>query len=503
MALDFPNSPINGQVYTSGGVSWTWDGTKWTFTAGAGGGGAPTSAEYVTKSADATLSAERVLTDAVAITFDWTVAGAVKAIRAALTGDVTAAADGTVTTLATVNANVGTFQGITVNAKGLVTAAIAQGYLTANQTVTLSGDVTGSGATAIAATLATVNANVGTFQGITVNAKGLVTAAAAMGYLTANQTVTLSGDVTGSGATAIAATIAAGAVTNAKLATMAANSVKGNNTGSAAAPIDLTGTQTTAMLDVFTSTLKGLAPSSGGGTTNYLRADGTWAAPAGGAAPALPNIVKFTASGTYTPTSGMRYCTVECIGGGGGGGGAVGSGTFYTWGAGGGSGGYSRLTASAATIGASQTVTIGTAGAAGAAAGGNGGAGGATSVGTLCVANGGSGGGGADQTSKLPQPGLGANTTGAVGDITGAGAPGQGGGVIGGGNWATGGAGAPGVFGGGAYSTTALTTAAGGAAGATGTNYGSGGSGGQAMAQATNRAGGAGATGFVVITEHF
>lgn len=58
----------------------------------------------------------------------------------------------------------------------------AQGYLTGNQTVTLSGDITGSGATAITTTLATVNANVGTFQGITVNAKGLVTGAANQSY---------------------------------------------------------------------------------------------------------------------------------------------------------------------------------------------------------------------------------------------------------------------------------------------------------------------------------
>jgi hypothetical protein len=38
----------------------------------------------------------------------------------------------------------------------------------------------------------------------------------------------------------------------------------------------------TALGNPFTSALKGLAPASGGGTTNFLRADGTWAAPAGG-----------------------------------------------------------------------------------------------------------------------------------------------------------------------------------------------------------------------------
>jgi hypothetical protein len=36
-------------------------------------------------------------------------------------------------------------------------------------------------------------------------------------------------------------------------------------------------------LPVFTSTVKGLVPLSGGGTTNFLRADGTWAAGGGGA----------------------------------------------------------------------------------------------------------------------------------------------------------------------------------------------------------------------------
>lgn len=43
----------------------------------------------------------------------------------------------------------------------------------------------------------------------------------------------------------------------------------------------LTGTQATTLLDVFTSALKGLAPASGGGTVNYLRADGTWSPPFG------------------------------------------------------------------------------------------------------------------------------------------------------------------------------------------------------------------------------
>lgn len=76
--------------------------------------------------------------------------------------------------------------------------------------------------------------------------------------------------------------IANSQVTNAKLANMAAHTYKGNNTGSSAAPIDVTSTQLTADLNQFTTTLQGVVPGSGGGTSNFLRADGTWAAPPSG-----------------------------------------------------------------------------------------------------------------------------------------------------------------------------------------------------------------------------
>ena len=46
-----------------------------------------------------------------------------------------------------------------------------------------------------------------------------------------------------------------------------------------------TGAQTTATaLPAFASSTKGVVPASGGGTSNYLRADGTWATPASGGA---------------------------------------------------------------------------------------------------------------------------------------------------------------------------------------------------------------------------
>jgi hypothetical protein len=117
-----------------------------------------------------------------------------------LSGDISGSGTATIAALLpNVNANVGTFQGLTINAKGQVTSATSVAYLTGNQPITLTGDVTGGpGATAITATLPTVNANVGTFQGLTINAKGQVTAAANQNYVTGGPYLpTAGGTITG------------------------------------------------------------------------------------------------------------------------------------------------------------------------------------------------------------------------------------------------------------------------------------------------------------------
>jgi hypothetical protein len=73
-----------------------------------------------------------------------------------------------------------------------------------------------------------------------------------------NQTITLSGDVTGSGATSISSTIANNVVTNAKVAQMAANTLKGNNTGSTANAADLTTAQVKTLLAIGESDVSSL-----------------------------------------------------------------------------------------------------------------------------------------------------------------------------------------------------------------------------------------------------
>jgi len=111
--------------------------------------------------------------------------------NANLTGDVTST--GNATTLATVTGTVGSFGSaslipiVTVNAKGLVTnvttVSIGGPYQpTGNYMTALTGDVAASGPGSAAATLATVNANVGSFGSvsavpvITVDGKGRITA---------------------------------------------------------------------------------------------------------------------------------------------------------------------------------------------------------------------------------------------------------------------------------------------------------------------------------------
>ena len=171
--------------------------------------------------------------------------------RAALTGAIIAAQDSNVTAL-------GSFTLAQLNT-ALSDADVATGGGTATGANT--GDqisVSGNAGTATA---------LATSRNFSLSGGGIT--AAAVGF-------------TGAANVVLSASVDAGHVTLARMADIAAARFIGRTTAGTGAPEALTGTQATALLDVFTAGLKGLAPASGGGTANFLRADGAWAAPGGG-----------------------------------------------------------------------------------------------------------------------------------------------------------------------------------------------------------------------------
>lgn len=74
--------------------------------------------------------------------------------------------------------------------------------------------------------------------------------------------------------------VATNGIGDAQFRQSAPNTVVGNPTGSTANVTDLTQAQLTALINDFTSSFSGAVPASGGGTVNFLRADGTFDEPA-------------------------------------------------------------------------------------------------------------------------------------------------------------------------------------------------------------------------------
>lgn len=98
---------VGAMFYRSGTNTWSpvVIGGNMTFSGGVlnstgGGGGAPVGAEYITSTADATLTAERVLTDSASITWDRTVPGQIRANSSAGGGNVSTSGTPTINQLA-------------------------------------------------------------------------------------------------------------------------------------------------------------------------------------------------------------------------------------------------------------------------------------------------------------------------------------------------------------------------------------------------------------------
>jgi hypothetical protein len=373
--------------------------------------------------------------------------------------------------------------GLAAGTSGGVPFFSATNAITSSALLTLRGVMVGGGAAGAPSTIA-----VGTNGQLLLGVTG---AAPAFGTMSQDVAITNAG----------VATIQTNVVTNAKAAQMAAATLKGNPTASLANASDFTIQGLTnlaaphATLDFIpiydhvSGTIKSATPSSvgsAGSVSSFNSATGA----------INTSVVEqfFSATGTYTPTAGMKYCVIRCLGGGGAGGGCAGGVGNAASGGGGGAGSLSEIVVPAATIGASKAVTIGAGGTVGTAGANAGNAGGDTSVGTICVGKGGSGGGGGNA-------GAAAGTTGA-------------GGIAGTGTIAgTGAAGAPGFNA--TITTVAIAGAGGGSsiygsggagrttngAGSNASGFGAGGGAGLELNNTVNVAGGTGSPGMVYIIE--
>ncbi len=269
-------------------------------------------------------------------------------------------------------------------------------------------------------------------------------------------------------------------------------------------PISLANGGTAASLaasngGIFYSNATTGAILSGTATAGLALLSGSSTTPSWSTLPPITKVVTqiFTGNGTYTPTTGMKYCDIICVGGGGGGGGVANSSALQiALGGGGGSGGYSRSLVTASTIGVSQAVTVGAAGTAGANTGGNGGNGGTTSVGAIISAAGGTGGAfSISGASVVVAGGLGGGT----GTATLANAGNDGGSGFGIEIAGISGFGAGSYLGG---ASPSITCDGGATPGEAGRSYGAGGSGAVSSNASGAQAGGAGSSGVVYITEY-
>ena len=164
----------------------------------------------------------------------------------------------TSTTTPAITLTLGAITPTSVAATGTVTGSNLSGTNTGDQTITLTGDVTGSGTGSFAATIANgavtlaKQADIATasFMGRNTAATGVQevlsiattkTMLSLTGTNSGDQTITLTGDVTGSGTGSFAATIANSAVTYAKIQNISAtNRILGRSTAGAGVVEEIT-----------------------------------------------------------------------------------------------------------------------------------------------------------------------------------------------------------------------------------------------------------------------
>jgi hypothetical protein len=270
-----------------------------------------------------------------------------------------------------------------------------------------------------------------------------------------------------------------------------------NITGTAAVANGGTGrtslTANNILLGNGTSAVNFVAPGTSG---NVLTSNGTtWVSAASASGGDYKQVV-FTSNGTWTKPAGLKAVKITVVGGGGGGG--LTNNTSISVGSGGGGGGGAAIRVlAAASLGATETVTVGSGGASDTA-------GGTSSFGSFASATGGQPGG-AD-TTVVASTNMNSGGAGGVGSSGNINIKGGGGGFgmlisTTGASGSVAGSGGSSILGGGAISKGTLANLA--VSGDSGGLYGGGGGGASARNSSTSKSGGAGAAGIVIVEEFY
>lgn len=284
----------------------------------------------------------------------WATTGTVTSVAIGVNNGITVAGS-PITSSGTITLGLGNITPTSVNS--IVLSGSSTPTLAVTGTSSISGNNTGDQSIGIAGNngigvsgspltgSGTITLSLGNITPITVNGNTLTTGtgtltlstftltttgtASIQGTNTGDQAITLTGDVTGSGTSSFAATIAPNVVTNAKLAQSATARILGRVTAGTGNIEYLTGTQTTTLLDAFTGDsgsggIKGLVPAPASGDAaagKFLHSDGTWRGVSGAAGGTVTSVAisgtngLTLVSGSPITTAGTIALTIGNIGG--------------------------------------------------------------------------------------------------------------------------------------------------------------------------------------------